>query len=66
MPPSSHGTAATMPERPATEVLDGIEPLLDRYDGFLVDQFGVLYDGVRALAGARGRWSACAPPASGS
>lgn len=42
-----------MPERPATEVLDGIEPLLDRYDGFLVDQFGVLYDGVRALAGAR-------------
>lgn len=55
-----------MPERPATEVLDGIEPLLDRYDGFLVDQFGVLYDGVRALAGARGRWSACAPPASGS
>jgi HAD superfamily hydrolase (TIGR01459 family) len=37
----------------ATEVLEGIAPLLDRYDGFLVDQFGVLYDGVRALAGAR-------------
>lgn len=34
-----------------TEVLNGIAPLLDRYDGFLVDQFGVLYDGVRALDG---------------
>lgn len=42
-----------MPEPVATEILDGVEPLLDRYDGFLVDQFGVLYDGVRALAGAR-------------
>jgi HAD superfamily hydrolase (TIGR01459 family) len=36
-----------------TEVLNGIEPLLDRYDGFLVDQFGVLYDGVQVLPGAR-------------
>lgn len=35
------------------EVLEGIEPLLDRYDGFLVDQFGVLYDGVQVLPGAR-------------
>jgi HAD superfamily hydrolase (TIGR01459 family) len=42
-----------MAEAAATEVLDGIEPLLDRYDGFLVDQFGVLLDGVRLLPGAR-------------
>lgn len=42
-----------MAEVAHTEVLDGIEPLLDRYDGFLVDQFGVLLDGVRLLPGAR-------------
>jgi HAD superfamily hydrolase (TIGR01459 family) len=35
------------------ELVPGIEPLLDRYDGFLVDQFGVLYDGVQVLPGAR-------------
>lgn len=40
-----------MPDR--TEVVDGLAPLADRYDGFLVDQFGVLLDGVRALPGAR-------------
>jgi HAD superfamily hydrolase (TIGR01459 family) len=42
-----------MGEASPTQVLSGIEPLLDRYDGFLVDQFGVLYDGVRLLPGAR-------------
>lgn len=42
-----------MAEAAATKVLDGIGPLLDRYDGFLVDQFGVLLDGVRLLPGAR-------------
>ncbi len=36
-----------------TEVLAGIDPLLDRYDGFLVDKFGVIFDGVRVMAGAR-------------
>lgn len=36
-----------------TEVLAGIDPLLDRYDGFLVDKFGVIFDGVRAMTGAR-------------
>lgn len=41
-----------MAEAPATTVLDGIEPLVGRYDGFLVDQFGVLYDGVRPVRGA--------------
>lgn len=35
------------------ELITGIEPLLDHYDGFLVDQFGVLYDGVQILPGAR-------------
>jgi HAD superfamily hydrolase (TIGR01459 family) len=36
-----------------TEVLAGIDPLLDRYDGFLVDKFGVIFGGVRVMAGAR-------------
>ena len=35
-----------------TELLAGIDPLLDRYDGFLVDKFGVIFDGVRVMAGA--------------
>src|SRR5262245_4619164 len=34
-----------------TRILDGIDPLIERYDGFLLDQFGVLLDGVRALPG---------------
>jgi HAD superfamily hydrolase (TIGR01459 family) len=42
-----------MAEPAATRAIAGIEPLLDRYDGFLVDQFGVLHDGVRPLPGAR-------------
>lgn len=41
-----------MAEPTTTEALDGLAPLVDRYDGFLVDQFGVLYDGVRPLPGA--------------
>jgi HAD superfamily hydrolase (TIGR01459 family) len=32
--------------------LQGIDPLLDRYDGWLVDQYGVLHDGVRVRPGA--------------
>jgi HAD superfamily hydrolase (TIGR01459 family) len=36
----------------ATEVLAGIDPLLERYDGFLVDKFGVIFDGMRVMAGA--------------
>lgn len=32
--------------------LPGVDPLLDRYDAFLIDQFGTLHDGVRAYPGA--------------
>jgi HAD superfamily hydrolase (TIGR01459 family) len=42
-----------MAEPAATHAVLGIEPWLDRYDAFLVDQFGVLHDGVRPLPGAR-------------
>ena len=34
------------------ELIDGIELLIDRYDGFLVDQFGVLHDAEAPLPGA--------------
>ena len=34
-----------------TRYIGGIEPLLDRYDGFLLDQFGVLHDGRAPLPG---------------
>lgn len=37
-------------ESPA--LIAGIEPLVERYDGFLLDQFGVLHDGQRAFPGA--------------
>ena len=33
------------------EYIPGIEPLLERYDGFLLDQFGVLHDGQAPLPG---------------
>jgi HAD superfamily hydrolase (TIGR01459 family) len=36
----------------STRYIDGIEPLIDRYDGFLLDQFGVLHDGRAPLPGA--------------
>ncbi|WP_292218771.1 TIGR01459 family HAD-type hydrolase, partial [Mesorhizobium sp.] len=32
--------------------LDGIEALAERYDVFLLDQFGVLHDGQQPYAGA--------------
>lgn len=34
------------------ERIAGIEPLIEQYQGFLLDQFGVLHDGERAFAGA--------------
>jgi HAD superfamily hydrolase (TIGR01459 family) len=34
------------------EALPGIRPLIDRYDAFLVDQFGVLHDGRSPYPGA--------------
>jgi HAD superfamily hydrolase (TIGR01459 family) len=33
------------------KIIDGIEPLLERYDGFLLDQWGVLHNGVEVLPG---------------
>ena len=33
------------------ELLTGIEPLIERYEAFLLDQFGVLHDGVRPFPG---------------
>ena len=33
------------------KILDGITPLLDRYDGFVVDLWGVVHDGVTAYPG---------------
>jgi HAD superfamily hydrolase (TIGR01459 family) len=35
-----------------TAFIPGIEPLIGRYDGFLLDQFGVLHDGRAPLPGA--------------
>ncbi|MGE0750943.1 MAG: TIGR01459 family HAD-type hydrolase [Variibacter sp.] len=37
----------------AVAFLDGIGPLIERYDGFLLDQWGVLHDGANAYPGAR-------------
>jgi HAD superfamily hydrolase (TIGR01459 family) len=38
--------------------VDGIEPLAERYDVFLLDQFGVLHDGQRPYPGAVGALAA--------
>ena len=35
-----------------TRLTDGVSELADRYDGFLIDQWGVLHDGQRAYPGA--------------
>ncbi len=37
----------------AVEFLDGLAPIVSRYDGFLLDQWGVLHDGSNAYPGAR-------------
>ena len=36
----------------AFEAIAGIEPLIERYEGFLLDQFGVLHNGRNAFPGA--------------
>src|SRR5690606_36671651 len=36
-----------------TELLPGVAALAERYDGFLLDQWGVLHDGRTAYPGAR-------------
>jgi HAD superfamily hydrolase (TIGR01450 family) len=37
---------------PAAPRVDGVRQIADRYDAFLLDQFGVLHDGSTALRGA--------------
>lgn len=34
-----------------SEVISGIETLIERYDGFLIDQWGVLHNGVKPFPG---------------
>ncbi len=33
------------------EILDGIAPVADRYDGFVLDLWGVVHDGQRPYPG---------------
>ena len=33
------------------KILDGVAPLADRYDGFILDIWGVLHDGKKPYAG---------------
>ena len=40
------------PPVPAVPILAGVAPLAERYDGFILDVWGVLHDGVRAYPGA--------------
>mmetsp|Transcript_32533 Transcript_32533/g.41704 ORF Transcript_32533/g.41704 Transcript_32533/m.41704 type:complete len:366 (+) Transcript_32533:31-1128(+) len=42
----NHGTSAS------SKIIEGIESLIEKYDGFILDQFGVLHDGSKALPGA--------------
>ena len=42
------------------ELIDGIGPLVERYDGFLLDQYGVLHDGMAPLPAPSPR-SSCSP-----
>ena len=38
---------------PAPPIVDGVAALADRYDGFILDLWGVMHDGVQAYPGAR-------------
>jgi HAD superfamily hydrolase (TIGR01459 family) len=38
---------------PAPPLIDGLAAIADRYDGFILDLWGVMHDGVRAYPGAR-------------
>ncbi len=40
-----------MDQPPKIPLLDGLAPLADRYDGFLLDLWGVIHDGVAAFPG---------------
>lgn len=52
--PCSPAAASGMVEasQMLVEVLDGLRQLADRYDGFILDQWGVLHDGRAAYPGA--------------
>lgn len=52
--PCSLAVAPSMsePTRMSVELLDGLRHLADRYDGFILDQWGVLHDGRAAYPGA--------------
>jgi HAD superfamily hydrolase (TIGR01459 family) len=51
-PPRHNATpAAGSGEMPLPEMLDGVEALLDRYDAFIVDLWGVIHDGENPLPG---------------
>lgn len=43
---------ATTAAAPSTRMVEGVATLATHYDGFLLDQWGVLHDGVHALPGA--------------
>lgn len=51
MPHDRVATAAA-PEAAAPEAIAGMAELADRYDGFVLDQWGVLHNGVRPYPGA--------------
>ena len=38
---------------PAPPLIDGLAAIADRYDGFILDLWGVMHDGVQAYPGAR-------------
>src|SRR5689334_21492051 len=40
-------------KHPAPPIIDGVAAIADRYDGFILDLWGVMHDGVRAYPGAR-------------
>ena len=40
-------------DRPAPPVIDGAAAIADGYDGFILDLWGVMHDGVQAYPGAR-------------
>jgi ribonucleotide monophosphatase NagD (HAD superfamily) len=39
-------------EHPAPPIVDGVAAIADRYDGFILDLWGVLHDGQHPLPGA--------------
>ena len=51
------------------DILDGIAPIADRYDGYVLDLWGVVHDGKPPLsrrAGGAGRAEGAAASASSS